>query len=318
MAVTGRPDRIMVPRVCALVAALAVVVGGGTSCSSPSASGALASPFDASSPWRQVIPADARVDPNSAAMIASVQPTAALHANLVAYGIPIYAAGTDTPTYTVACTRVDYGLCPFAGWPVAIPDGAEPNTGSDGVLVSVQESSGIIFEFWRAVRDGETWTTAFGAVNSLHGSGWGGAATGSGASRLAGVVRVAEIADGEIPHALALQSNNACPTFRAPALKSDGTSTRADCIPEGARLQLDPELDLGSLDLRPGELAVARAMQRYGGYLMDVANTPLSVSFEREADPAADEVGQTYSDAGFRWDYDAMENVPWDKLRVLK
>jgi 16S rRNA (adenine(1408)-N(1))-methyltransferase len=25
-----------------------------------------------------------------------------------------------------------------------------------------------------------------------------------------------------------------------------------------------------------------------------------------------------YSDAGFRWDYDAMENVPWDKLRVLK
>lgn len=314
----GRVDRAVVHRICALVAAQAVVVGAGTSCSSPSPIGALASPFAVSSPWRQTIPADAHVDPNSAAMIAAVQSAPAMNANLVAYGIPIYAADADTPTYTVACTRADYGICPFAGWPVAIPDGAEPNTGSDGVLVSVQESSGIIFEFWRAARDGDTWTSAFGAVNSLHGSGWGGAATGSGASRLGGVVRVAEIADGEIPHALALQSNNACPTFRAPALKSDGNSTRADCIPEGARLQLDPELDLGSLNLRPGELAVARAMQRYGGYLMDVANTPLSVSFEREAGTAAGEVGQTYSDAGFRWDYDAMENVPWDKLRVLE
>ncbi|QZT62290.1 hypothetical protein [Mycolicibacterium austroafricanum] len=310
--------RIMARRTRALAAILAVITLGGASCSFLSRPGAFARPFDASSPWRQAIPADARVDPNSASMIASVQPTPALNANLVAYGIPIYAAGTDTTTYTVPCTRVDYGICPFAGWPVTIPDGAEPNTGSDGVLVSVQEASGIIFEFWRAARDGDTWTTAFGAVNSLHGSGWGGAATGSGASRLAGVVRVAEIADGEIPHALALQSNNACPTFRAPALKSDGTSTRADCIPEGARLQLDPELDLSSLNLRPGELAVARAMQRYGGFLMDVAKTPLSVSFEREGDPAAGEVGQTYSGAGFRWDYDAMENVPWDKLRVLK
>jgi hypothetical protein len=29
-------------------------------------------------------------------------------------------------------------------------------------------------------------------------------------------------------------------------------------------------------------------------------------------------LGRTYKDAGFRWDYDAMENIPWNKLRVLK
>ncbi len=67
-----------------------------------------------------------------------------------------------------------------------------------------------------------------------------------------------------------------------------------------------------------GELAVGRAMQRYGGYLMDVANTPMSVSFERDRDAGPGELGPTYSDAGFRWDYDAMENIPWDRLRVLK
>ena len=302
-------------------AALLAVIGvtAAAACSTaPEPDGTAASPFDAASPWRQPIPADASIDPQSAAMIAAVQPEPALYGNLIEYGIPVVPVDGDTPTHTVSCTRVDYGICPFAGWPVPIPEGAEPNTGSDGVLVSVDESAGTVFEFWRAAHDGEVWTTAFAAVNSLHGSGWGGAATGSGASRLGGVIRVAEIADGEIPHALALQSNNACPTFRTPALKSDGTSTRPDCIPEGARLQLDPAVDLDSLDLRPGELAVARAMQRYGGYLMDVSDAPLSVSFELDRDAAAGELGQTYSDAGFRWDYDAMENVPWDRLRVME
>jgi len=301
-----------------LLAILVVLVSGVTACSFQAGPGPFERPFAASSPWRQEIPPDAEVDPDSAAMIAAVQQKPALNGNLVEYGIPIYRADDDTPTYTVPCTRQDYGICPFAGWPVPIPDGAQPNTGSDGVLVSVAESDGTVFEFWRAAREGDTWTTGFAAVNSLNGSGWGGAATGSGASRLAGVIRVAEIADGEIPHALALQSNNACPAFRPPALKSDGASTRADCIPEGARLQLDPQLDLESLGLSLGELAVGRAMQRYGGYLMDVANTPMSVSFERDRDAGPGELGPTYSDAGFRWDYDAMENIPWDRLRVLK
>ena len=308
MSLAGRLGRM----VAAVVAGYSVM-----SCSPQPGAETLDNPFEASSPWRQTIPSEVSVDPHSAAMIAAVQGDRALHANLMNYGIPIYTANADTPTHTVTCSRTDYGICPFAGWPVAIPDGAEPNSGSDGVLVSVQQDSGIIFEFWQATHDGEKWTTAFAAVNSLHGSGWGGAATGSGASRLAGVVRISEIAAGEIPHALALQSNNACPTFRPPALKSDGTSTRSDCIPEGARLQLDPSLDLDALKLKPGELAVARAMQRYGGYLMDVADAPLSVSFELDR-TAPGELGKTYSDAGFRWDYDAMENVPWEKLRVLK
>jgi len=298
-----------------LIATLILVtVGGVPSCAS---SDRPPQPFADTSPWRQPVGPQARPDPGSAAMIAAVQREPALHANLVEFGIPIYQAGADTPTHTVPCTRTDYGLCPFAGWPVPIPDGAQPNSGSDGVLVSISQSSGVIFELWRARTEGEAWSAEFGAVNSLHGSGWGGAATGSGASRLGGVVRLAEIADGEIPHALALQSDNACPTFRAPALKSDGSSTRPDCIPEGARLQLDPSVDVDALGLRPGELAVAKAMQRYGGYLMDVADTPLSVSFELDREASAGTVGTTYADAGFRWDYDAMEGVPWNRLRVL-
>ena len=71
------------------------------------------------------------------------------------------------------------------------------------------------------------------------------------------------------------------------------------------------------MNLKPGPLAVARAMQRYGGYLMDMADAELSVSFELDRTKPT-ELGETYSKAGFRWDYDAMENVPWEKLRVLR
>ena len=296
----------------ALVATLGVLEH-----SADSASSSFATPFSADSPWRQPIPPNPVVDPNSDAMIASIQATPALHANLVEYGIPIYRVTPDMPSHSVTCSEDSWGVCPLAGWPVLIPPDAQPNSGSDGVMVTVDESSATIFEFWRASKTDGQWLAQWGAVNSLNGSGWGGSGTGAGASRLGGVIRVAEIAAGEIPHALALQTNNACPVFRPPALKGDGTSTRADCIPEGARLQLDPALDLNELNLTPAEWAVARAMQIYGGYVVDAGGAPLSVSFERDLSAPPGVPGDTYQAAGLRWDYDSMDNVPWEKLRVL-
>lgn len=299
--------------------AVAVLVAAGVAgCSTSSKFSMLQRPFAETSPWRKPIDSDRAVDAKSADMIAYVQAKPGVFANLIEFGIPIYGVGSNTPSHTVECRQSNYGLCPFAGWPVPIPDDAQPNSGSDQVLVTVDDSSGNIFEFWQAQKKDGQWTTAFAAVNSVAGSGWGGAATGSGASRLAGVIRVAEIEKGEIPHALALQSSNACPTFRSPALKSDGTSNRRDCIPQGALLQLDPTLDLGRLGLSKGELAVATALQRYGGYLMDVAAAPMSMSFELDRDAESGRLGKVYREAGFRWDYDAMEHIPWHKLRVLR
>ncbi|MGD9622061.1 MAG: hypothetical protein AB7G47_12800 [Mycolicibacterium sp.] len=286
--------------------------------SQPSDTGSVTTPFAETSPWRQPIGPNPSIDPNSAAMIEYVASEHAMYANLMEFGIPIFSEPRDTRVHDVDCVKLDWGICPFNGKPVFIPQGAEPNSGSDGALVTLHEPSGTIYEFWQAEEDGGQWSASWGAVNSLHGSGWGGSATGAGASRLAGVIRIGEIAAGHIPHALALQTNNACPTFRPPALKSDGTSLREDCIPHGARLQLDPALDLSALGLTPGELAVAIAMQRYGGYVMDVGGAPLSVSFELDTHAAPDSIGVTYEAAGFRGDYDAMENIPWELLRVLK
>lgn len=276
-------------------------------------------PFAPDSSFRTPIPDNAKVDPNSRAMVAELSRDNALYSNLVEFSIPIYHATQTTPRYQVRCT-MEWGSCPFDPYWVPIPTDAEPSPGSDGAMVVVDASTREIFEFWQAQRAGDEWTTSWGAVGNLDGDGWveQGHSTGSGASRLGGVILVSEIQQGTIPHALALQSNNVCAdVFRSPATRTDGTSTRSDCIPEGARVRLDPAVDLDSLDLAPAARMVAEAMQTYGGYIVDAGEAPLSVSFERDTTATNGSIGRSYHEAGLRWDYDHLPGVPWDRLQVL-
>ena len=286
----------------------------------PIANGATR-PFAATSPFNIRIKAAPALDSNSAAMIARAARRDALYANLYAYGIPIYTAGASTPRYRVTCAMEgQWGNCPLSQRPMPIPVGAKPSTGSDGVLTVIDPSTNTVGEYWQAVKTGGTWKASWGAVNSLTGSGWGGGSTGAGASRLAGVIRVSEIERGVIDHALVLQSDNMCTgVVRPPALKTDGTSARSDCIPAGSRLQLNPSVNLSAIKgLTPAERTVARALQTYGGYLIDRGGASLSVSFERAPDAGSNSTGSVYSRAGLSWDYFGMSRVPWERLRVLK
>jgi hypothetical protein len=66
-----------------------------------------------------------------------------------------------------------------------------------------------------------------------------------------------------------------CAGVTPPALKTDGTSSRSDCILAGSRLQLNPSINLSAIKgLTPAERTVARALQIYGGYLIDRAAAP--------------------------------------------
>lgn len=285
------------------------------------AAGTVGRPFAATSPFNVPIKTRPIIDPNSPAMVARITRDGQAYANLTEYGIPIYTASATTPRVRVTCAMEgDWGVCPLSTQPMPMPLQAQPSSGSDGVLVIVDPATDTIGEYWQAKPAGAQWAASWGAVNSLSGSGWGGGSTGAGASRLAGVVRVDEIRRGVIDHALVLQSDSVCAqTFRAPALKTDGLSTRADCIPEGARIQLDPSLDLTRITgITRAERAVARALQVHGGYVIDRGGAPLSISFERAPDATADYPGATYAAAGLRWDYDGMPRVPWHRLRVLQ
>ena len=313
-------------RLVALLATVAVTLSGATldrvreRPSTQATTVTADRPFAATSPFNVPVVGSPAIDPNSAAMVARAGRAGMGYANLVEFGIPVFEATSSTPRRQVRCTITDWGPCPFGAGPRPIPKEARPSAGSDGAMVIVDRTAGTIDEYWQAAPAGTGWTASWGAINSLSGSGWGGASTGAGASRLAGVVRVAEIGAGVIPHALVLQGDTVCASVvRPPAVKTDGDSTRPDCIPEGARLQLDPAINVAAIPgITPGEVAVARALQKYGAYLIDRGGAPLSVSFEVAPDASGNDPGSVYTRAGFAWDYYGMPHIPWNRLRVLQ
>lgn len=314
----SRRARRLVPSVLVLLAVAAVAAqqvsdrGAGAAPASRSTS---RRPFAANSPWNRPIPARPALDPNSTAMVRHLsggRPHTAF-ANLRDYGVPIYEADASTPRHRVRCTE-EWGACPLEQQPVPIPPAARPNAGSDHAMVVVDWSQAKSFEFWRAKRVNGGWQAAWGGVVDLNGDGRSGP-TGSGTSGLAGVVRISEIARGRIDHALVFATDNACRrVYRYPATKTDGVSKRADCIPQGARVQLDPAIDVDAIPgITPAERAVAKALQVYGAYNHDNGGARMAFTFENPVGKA-----DVYLAKGLPWDYYHMPHIPWQRLRVLR
>jgi hypothetical protein len=92
--------------------------------------------------------------------------------------------------------------------------------------------------------------TAPSLTSSRSTYGWN--VTATSISQNAGVVTQDELARGEIEHALSMAVFDAAKdTFLWPAQRSDGGSTEPDALPEGARLRLDPSLDIDTLEMSP-------------------------------------------------------------------
>lgn len=93
------------------------------------------------------------------------------------------------------------------------------------------------------------------------------------------------------------------------------------------RIQLDPNLDIRSIpNITPGEIAIARALQKYGAYCGDKSDNGIGWGFTGELDQTAHltedgqvYIGDTYFNAGFLWDYFQLNSFNWGAhLRVLK
>jgi hypothetical protein len=254
------------------------------------------------------------LDPGSGPIIRYLASDDEGTANLYEFGVPIYHADQDTPKYDVRCTK-PWGTCGLQRAPVPVPDEAAPNEGSDGVMIVIDWSTRRSYEFWQARKVGDSWVASWGDVINVDGPGYPSSAVGAGVSRLAGVVRTHELEQGHIPHALVFSTDNACEErFREPATKTDGSSGSADCIPEGARIQLDPSIDIDRIPgMTPAERAVAEALQTYGAYAIDNGGTKMAFSFEM---PTGDQ--DPYAAVGFDHDYYAMRHIPWDRLRLLR
>lgn len=270
-------------------------------------------PFADDSAWNQPIGSSVIIDPNSASMVGMLA-NGKQGAALYEFGTPVFFADANTPKYQINCTQ-DWGTCGLEGEEVPIPDNAQPAPGSDGQMVVVDLTAHKSYEFWQYKNDKAS--TSWGAILPLDGDGRGSPqnhAVGAGTSRLAGVIRTYEIEQGVIDHALVFATKYCkASENRFPATKDDGKYVGTGAIPEGARIQLDPNVNVDGIPgITKAEKAVAKALQKYGAYAIDCGGTEMAFSFENpigKNDP--------YAAAGLTGDYFEMDAIPWDKLRVL-
>lgn len=264
--------------------------------------------------WEPIV-TDPVLDPDSAGMVADLASGDEYIANIGDFGVTLVGPEriTDrTPRFTVDPSQYGPTLRD-----VPIPEGTEIAPGSDGHLAVADPVTGTVFNFWIARPDGDGWTAAGGAATDLTGDGRetsGGTSTGSNIARFAAVVRISEIAQGVIPHALFFSTDMAAEgECRYPAAKTDGSNMAGvdHPIPEGSRIQLDPAVDVDALDASPAAEVIARALQTYGAYVGDNGGARIAFLFEYGPhDPV-------YRDAGLVGGFAPLDGIPWDRLRVL-
>lgn len=152
---------------------------------------------------------------------------------------------------------------------------------------------------------------------------WG--VTGSGLPVVGGLITLADLASGQIDHAVALMVPEAAEgTFDFPAMRTDGVDASADAIPEGARFRLPPTLDLSKLQMPPVTRMIAEAAQKYGLIVDD--QTSVAVGFRAQDPTPLMREGQPNPYATYFTDpstgaYEApnrlLASFPWSDLELV-
>jgi hypothetical protein len=284
--------------------------------------------FAATSPFNQPIPANPALDPNSAAYVNLLNKSKAEHGFDLAvkeWTVPAYFAQADTPRHDIAISGQPPGAHydrayvpnrPEVMHGVPIPADARPDPMEDAHMSVIDPATHCEYDLYGAEHTAAGWTAKWANVTTTTDSGiypYGLSTRGTGFSALAGMIWPAELRAGHIDHALVFAfpyTRSGGPVY--PATASDGKSTLAAALPQGARVQLDPTLDLTKLKLTGPELTIAKALQQYGMYLGDTggalalyAVSPQSFGFNPYAGLLPDAP------------YVYLDKIPVNKFRVL-
>jgi len=271
------------------------------------------------SPFNTPVPPGAPVDPRSDAYIGGLKEVAESHGFTIAvraWTVPVYEATAATPRADVQLTAPWRG----ADWMrnVPIPKNARPDPRDDGHMTVLDRVTGCEYDFYEARNVDGAWQAGWANTLLTSGSGvypFAYSTRGSGFSNLAGLIWPEELEAGDIRHALMFSyPHTSAFGAVAPATETDGQSARADALPAGARLQLDPALDLDSLPLRPYERTIARALQRYGMYLGDTGGTLNLYAVHPQTYPS-DPYADIFPPDPF---YPNLPNIPIERFRVLE
>jgi hypothetical protein len=295
--------------------------------------------------WNRALPSDAPLDPRSAQLAAALAAEAASETSAgtgpwistTSYSTPFYVVGRQQPTVRVALDD------PTAAWRVGlqaaleavpIPPDAQPARGTDAQLTVYQPSTDRLWEFWKLRREADGWHASWGGAiervstspgfftaTSWPGSGtyWG--ATASSLPLIAGTMTIAELSSGAIPHALAMEVPFARASVHTwPAQRTDGRNPDPLSLPEGARLRLDPSLDVRALRLPRLTEQMALAAQRYGIVVRDQSTHGIGF-YGEDPTPTGINPYRPGVPGGFfggRYPSDLLARFPWRSLRVLR
>jgi hypothetical protein len=287
----------------------------------PSQSGSFPVLYDGTSFWNQPIPKSPAIDPGSDAMVdAALVPYEASSnvSNDDAWGIPVAYAAWPSEVYSVACTRYDCNT------PVSsrISKYASVSTGSDHHLAVIDASTDTELDMWLGSHDAKSDAWSAGSRYLSDVDGWGAlcaegqhchGANAAGFSLAGGILRPEEIAQGHIDHALVFTTPfTRSGVIACPATATDGKYDDPTAIPEGARIQLDPSVDVDAKSWPKWMKVIARALQDYGAYLVDTGGS-LSIRAESDLIRGYD----AWSKAGIDG-APYLADLPWSKFRVLK
>lgn len=277
--------------------------------------------------WATPIPAAPAISPRNAEFM-SYLTAHATNPNLTTrrYGVPVYEAEANDAlfgpfTCTYACDINRDGKVPM-------PPHAAPDEGTDHHMTVLSQDGSRAWDYYKPVKNGSgVWTgTGAGVIVDMRGSGivpktLAGANAANMAS-LAGLIRPEELAQGHIDHAVTIGIPGIAGGAPAcPATHNVGTTSDPNALPEGARLQLDPAVDVDSLPIPAWQKTIARALQVYGAYVRDNAGA-LTVYAETSTPTVGGRRYDAWIKAGLGFSASAGSQgfsaaFPWNRLRVL-
>jgi hypothetical protein len=294
---------------------LQTVAASGTTTQLPA--GGFQRVYSASSIWNQPLPANPGLDPANAAKIAyfvaqARNPNLTLHA----FADPVAEAHPSDQLFGVPCTRYSCTLGAFGSIP--IPVTAVPDPADDAHLTVYDPATNREWDMWQARNLGGTWSASGGAAVSTLGDGIAPAGTaGSNAANfplLGGTVRPEEIAQGHIDHALYFtmpKTGRGAPV--CPATHNGGSSVDPNALRQGARLQLDPSVNVEALPIPGYAKVIARALQKYGMFLRDQGG-----SFAIYGENPSSRGYDAWANVGLGGlDSATLRGLPLDRFRVI-
>jgi hypothetical protein len=289
--------------------------------------------------WNKRLAASAPLDPSSDALVTALV-TEVQRERTAGIGPWIGTGSGSTPLYRVGADQArvrvhldDRGVhggdaLRRALAAVPIPRNAKPAVGSDRHMTVWQPSTDTLWELFGARRAPDGWHALWGGairhVSKSPGyytaSAWPGAtrnwgATASSLPVIGGTMLLDELKKGRLDHALAINLPAPRARFFAwPAQRTDGTGPDS-ALPEGARLRLDPALDVASLHLPKLTRMIARAAQRYGLVVRDQTHHAISLFGEVPTQGAASRYRAYF---GGKTPGQLLADFPWDRLQVLR